>query len=93
MMTHLDETINFMTNNQLSFPNNSIQISPKEKGYTPIALRNSKNGLIGKTPTGYELIFLYDKMQYNVKLYCVNDHYKPSKKELVEVVDSMFPNK
>ncbi|WP_066309009.1 hypothetical protein [Bacillus sp. FJAT-29814] len=59
------------------------------KGYKPVVLRDGKNGLIGKTANGYGFVFSHEKMDYNVKL----SGTKLSKKELVKVVESMFPKK
>jgi hypothetical protein len=36
--------------------------------YKPIALIKGYKEFVGKIPTGYELIFLSDNMQYNVRL-------------------------
>ncbi|MCM3764470.1 hypothetical protein [Neobacillus niacini] len=59
------------------------------KGYKTVELRDGKTGLIGKAANGYEFVFSHEKMQYNVML----SGTKLSKKELVKVVESMFPNK
>lgn len=59
------------------------------KGYKPVELRDGKTGLTGKAANGYEFVFSHEKMQYNVKL----SGSRLSKKELVKVVESMFPNK
>ncbi|MDF2700873.1 MAG: hypothetical protein K0Q49_2436 [Haloplasmataceae bacterium] len=73
-----------------------IKASPQTKdhqiGYTPITIKNGGKVFIGKKPTGYGCIFIYDNMWYEVSIYKVHEgSYKPSRKELVKVVESMFP--
>lgn len=65
---------------------------PINNMYKPVNLKKGYKGFIGKIPTGYELIFPADDMQYNVKLLG-NVKYKPSKKELIKVVNWMLFNK
>ncbi|WP_160718647.1 hypothetical protein [Bacillus sp. USDA818B3_A] len=68
-------------------------ILPKMNMYKQVALQNGGHGFIGKLPVGYEIIFLIDNIQYNVKLYSDGKHYKPSKSDLIKVANSMFPPK
>ncbi|NHC42239.1 hypothetical protein G6549_20120 [Bacillus sp. MM2020_1] len=63
---------------------------PKGNMYKPVSLNKGYHGFIGKTQKGFELIFLSDNMQYSVKLLGDNKKYKPSKKELIKVVNWML---
>ncbi|WP_066249536.1 hypothetical protein [Neobacillus drentensis] len=63
---------------------------PKGNMYKPVTLNKGYHGFIGKTRKGFELIFLSDDMQYSVKLLGDNKKYKPSKKELIKVVNWML---
>ncbi|MDP4086473.1 MAG: hypothetical protein Q8934_17960 [Bacillota bacterium] len=65
-------------------------ILPKGNMYKPVELKKDFKGFLGKIPTGYELIFLSDNMQYNVRLLGDDKKYKPTKKELIKVVNWMF---
>jgi hypothetical protein len=68
-------------------------ILPKGNMYKPVQLKKGYHGYIGETQKGYELIFLSDNMQYSVKLLGDHKKYKPSKKELIKVVNWMLFNK
>jgi hypothetical protein len=63
---------------------------PKSNMYKPVPLKKGYQGFIGETKKGYELIFLSDNMQYSVKLLGDHKKYKPSKKELIKVVNWML---
>ncbi|MCM2534167.1 hypothetical protein NDK43_19640 [Neobacillus pocheonensis] len=65
-------------------------ILPKRNRYKPVALIKNYKGVIGKIPAGYELIFLSDKMKYNVKLTGDNKNYKPNSDELIKVANSLL---
>jgi hypothetical protein len=65
-------------------------ILPKGNMYKPVQLKKGYHGYIGETQKGYELIFLSDNMQYSVKLLGKLNKYKPSKKELIKVVNWML---
>ncbi|MEH7378573.1 hypothetical protein [Neobacillus drentensis] len=68
-------------------------ILPKGNMYKPTKLQKGYKGFIGELPEGYELILLIDNIQYNVKLIGNSTNYKPSKSDLIKVVNSMFPPK
>ncbi len=63
---------------------------PKGNIYKMVRLKKDYKGFIGEIGAGYELMFLHDKMQYNIKLIGDN-HYKPSKDQLIKVANSMLP--
>ncbi len=63
---------------------------PKKNVYKPVAMKKGYNGFIGEIPSGYELIFLSEKMQYSLKLLGDDNKYKPSKKELIKVANWML---
>jgi hypothetical protein len=65
-------------------------ILPKNNMYKPVQLKKGNHGFIGETQKGYELIFVSDNMQYSVKLLGDHKRYKPSKKELIKVVNWML---
>lgn len=71
-------------------PNNGNLILPKKRGFKPVSLKKNCENYIGKTLEGYELIFISDMMQYNVKLDSASSKYKPSKSELIKVANSML---
>jgi hypothetical protein len=68
-------------------------ILPKGNMYKLITLHKGYKGFMGELPEGYELILLNDNIQYNVKLIGDSTNYKPSKRDLIKVVNSMFPPK
>jgi hypothetical protein len=63
---------------------------PKRTIYKQVDLKKSYKGLIGEKPTGFELIFLSNNMQYTVRLLGYDKKYNPSKKELIKVVNWML---
>jgi len=56
--------------------------------YKLVTLKKGYKGFIGGIPVGYELIFLYDNIQYNLK-FIGKKKYKPSTSELIKVANSM----
>jgi hypothetical protein len=72
-------------------PHNENEIEIKDSGYAPVTLNNGIKGVLGKTPTGFELIFHHDAMQYNIKIHEVDGgSYKATKNDLIQVVDSIM---
>ena len=71
-------------------PTDGEILLPKGNLYKPVALDKGYNGYFGKMATGYELIFLHNNIQYNVKLIDKDRKYKPSKNELKKVANSMI---
>jgi hypothetical protein len=65
-------------------------VLPKGNLYQPVDLVKGYKGFIGKIPIGFELIFLSDHLQYNVRLLGDGKRYQPSEKELIKVVNWMF---
>jgi hypothetical protein len=74
-------------------PTNGEIILLKRNTYKMVALQKGHKGFIGELPVGYECIFLIDKIQYTVTLLGDCTHYKPSKNDLIQVTNSMFPPK
>jgi hypothetical protein len=76
-----------------------IEVMPQQKdhmgvldgSYQPITIENGLKGMLGKTPTGYELIFKYDGMEYHLKIHEVDGgSYRATKKDLIHVAKSLF---
>ncbi|MBI0578742.1 hypothetical protein IEC97_15365 [Neobacillus cucumis] len=61
------------------------------KDYRALVLKNGQEAFIKEIPAGYEVTFLYDDIQYTVKLEGEKKLYQPTEKELIDVVESMFP--
>ncbi|MED1471236.1 hypothetical protein [Bacillus salipaludis] len=62
------------------------------KDYRALILKNGQEAFIKEILAGYQVIFLYEDIQYTVKLESQKKHYQPTEKELIDVVESMFPN-
>ncbi|OIK06061.1 hypothetical protein BIV60_27450 [Bacillus sp. MUM 116] len=76
----------------------SIQATPHSEKlgaleeYHALTLRNGQEAFMKDIPAGYQVTFLYDDIQYTVKLEGERKLYQPLEKELIDVVESMFPN-
>ncbi|MDR6999934.1 hypothetical protein [Neobacillus niacini] len=76
----------------------SLQATPHSgklgplKDYRSLILKNGLEAFIIEIQAGYQVIFHYDDIQYTVKLEGEKKLYQPLEKELIDVVESMFPN-
>lgn len=69
----------------------SLNRGPAPKDYTALTLKNGKEVFVHSVESGYQVIFQHEKLEYTVKLEGENETFKPKKAELMEVVESMFP--
>jgi hypothetical protein len=72
-----------------------IKASPQlieQTGKTTVTLNNGKNAFLEKIQSGFVCTLIHENMQYEVSVYKINGgSYNPSKKQLIKVVESMFP--
>jgi hypothetical protein len=62
-----------------------------DSSYQPITIKDGLKGMFGKTPTGYDLIFKYDGMEYHLKIHEADGgSYRATKEDLLHVAESLL---